>query len=135
MLAGILVHYIFTQLNIWWVTHTATLLWKVSYPLKVKTFHARNRHKIIHLACVLIGFSAPMISVIAIIADDHVQGRNSPENRPGNLGFGFGIFPPVLCAGLNGNVTFYTLILPNILLVMVGTSMLALTIWVIHKVC
>ncbi len=112
----------------------ATLLWKVSYPTKAKQFHSRNHHRILHLLIVLVAVLVPVIPVVAIIADDLHKGRTSSENRPGTLGFGFGVFPPILCAGLNGKVTFYSLILPCVLLVMAGTSMLAMTIWIIHKV-
>lgn len=131
---GVVVHYIPLQLNLWWVSHMVTLLWKMRHPLQAKMPNTRKYHRVIHIVCVVIGLLAPLISVVAIIAENSIHDRNTSQDLPGSLGFGFGIFPPVLCAGLNGKVTFYTLIFPNILLVMVGTSTLAITIWTIHKV-
>lgn len=50
------------------------------------------------------------------------------------LGFGLTNFPPILCAGLDANATFYSLIMPITVLAEIGMTLLILTFWDIRKV-
>jgi hypothetical protein len=54
---------------------------------------------------------------------------------PGTHGYGLALFPPIICSGVDNKVTFYTVILPNVLLILVGIITVVLVIWKIHKVC
>ena len=59
-----------------------------------------------------------------------------PEDPRSAKGLGFGItnFPPVLCAGVDRDATFYALILPVIILTEIGMTMLVFTFWDVRKV-
>ena len=109
----------------------AALFWKVQFPL-----HARSvkYQRMVHALCIVIGVVMPLVPVIVTILDDVIRQNNSDMPIPGTLGFGFGILPPLLCSGLNSTVTFYAVILPNVILIFFGTSILVLTIRSIHKV-
>ena len=134
MTTGIALHYFILQINLWWVFHMATLFWKVHFPLQAKSFRSTKRLRVLHAICVVIGLFLPTLPVIATIAEDAVAARGSDQPRAGTIGFGFGIFPPILCSGMNVKVTFYSVIFPNVLLVYVGTTALILTVWRIHLV-
>lgn len=120
------------QINLWWVIHMAALFWKVQFPVQAKVLQPSKRLKLIHALCVAVGLLVPLIPAVVPIIDDILQKSNQPV--PGTLGFGVALFPPILCSGLNENITFYTLILPNVCLVLFGTVTLVLAIWKIHKV-
>lgn len=78
----------------------------------------------------------PLISAFApIIGYTVAKSQVDQQPESGTLGFGFALFPPILCSGVDENITFYTVILPNVLLILVGTATLVLAIWKIHKVC
>ena len=42
--------------------------------------------------------------------------------------------PPIFCLGTNVDTTFYSLILPIIVILMVGMIMLITIFWIIHRV-
>ncbi len=127
-----MLHYFLLQANFWWVFHMIALYWKVAFPSHAKYLRSTKRLRLVHGICVLIAVLVPLIPVIAIITNDLVNGS---DTTPGTLGFGFGTSPPILCAGLNMDITFYTVILPNFILITIGTITLVLVIWKIHKVC
>ena len=92
--------------------------------------------KVIHVLFVVVGMLLPLISALApIIHDARTESQADSETPvPGSHGFGFGLFPPVLCIAIDENVTFSVVILPIVLLTLVGTTILILVIWKIHKV-
>ena len=49
-------------------------------------------------------------------------------------GFGLIRFPPILCAGLQRDSTFYSLVLPIDILSAIGIPLLIILFWTIHKV-
>ena len=49
-------------------------------------------------------------------------------------GFSLSKFPPILCLAAEADAIFYSLILPIIILVQCGISLLILIFWIIHKV-
>ena len=131
---GMIFQYIILQINLWWVMHVLALFWRVHFPVYARSLQSSLRLSVVHVVCILIGVLVPVIPVVAIIADNAVQEKRSEQPIPGTLGFGLAIFPPILCTGLDEKVTFYTLILPNVLLIICGTVAMVLTIWRIHRV-
>ena len=59
---------------------------------------------------------------------------SATEGLPSGLGFGLATFPPILCYTLNKDVVFFSFILPITLLMVMGITLLLLTIWAVHKV-
>ena len=129
-----MLHYILLQINLWWVMHMAALFWKVHFPVHAKSLQSSKRLRVVHLVCVLIAVFLPVVPIIATIADNAVQEGDSEQPVPGTLGFGLALFPPLLCSGLNSDVTFYTVIFPNVLLIIAGIVAMIFTIRKIHKV-
>ena len=129
-----MLHYTLLQINLWWVLHTAALFWKVHFPAQAKALQSTVRLKLVHALCIAVALLLPLPAVVAPIIDNSLAERRTEGPVPGTLGYGFALFPPILCSGLNSNITFYTVILPNVFLVLFGTVTLVLTIWKIHKV-
>lgn len=131
---GVFLHYLLLQINLWWVLHMATLFWKVYFPVHARSLQSTRHLKVVHALCIIAALFLPLISVAAPIIGNAVTEAQTDQPVPGTHGFGFALFPPILCSGTNENVTFYTVILPNVLLILVGTITLVLAIWKIHKV-
>lgn len=127
-------HYLLLQINLWWVLHMITLFWKVYFPIHARVLKSTRRLKIVHAVCVITALLVPLIPVAAPFISNTLTEARAQQPVTGTHGFGFTLFPPILCSGINENVTFYTLILPNVLLLLVGTVTLILAIWKIHKV-
>ena len=92
-----------------------------------------KRAKYIHITCIILGLVLPVIPVVVTMADyatdERVEGKDSK-----GLGFGMTNFPPILCAGLDADATFYSLILPITLLTEIGMTLLVFTFWDVRKV-
>ena len=132
-----LIHYIILQVNIWWVVHTVTILWKIYFPIQARALYSESstrRLRVLHITCVLVALLLPLVPVVIPIIGNAITESQSDGPVPGTLGFGSNINPPILCSGVDADITFYTLILPNVLLIMLGTISLVLAIWKIHKV-
>ena len=93
------------------------LFWGIKFPLHAKAL--AHRQKYFHLVMVLLGLTLPIIPVIATLASG---------------GFGLTRFPVILCTGKKGAATFYSLVLPIVILVQIGVSLLILIFWTILKV-
>ena len=122
------------QINLWWLMHMTALCWKVFLPVQARSLQSSRRLKLVHILCVLVGLLVPLIPVLAPIISNAVMEARLDQPIPGSHGFGFALFPPILCSGIHEDVTFYTLILPNVLIILVGTVTMVLTIRKIHKV-
>ncbi len=133
LIAGIIVYYSSVQFNIWWVLHISSMFLTIAFPYRTRALRISKKLTYIHIACVLVGLFLPVIPVIAAMSRHAVEAK-SGAMLTGRLGFGLVTFPPFLCSGIDADVTFYSLILPNIILVQIGVTMLILTIWYVHKV-
>jgi len=51
----------------------------------------------------------------------------------GGLGYAATTFPPILCTASDENAGFYSLILPICVIEAVGSTLLILSLWNIHK--
>ena len=115
--AGIVFYYALLQIAVWWLLHVAAIFWGIKFPFRAKSLAASNRQKYLHIFMVLLGLILPIIPVITTLARG-----------------GF-VFTPILCIGRKDNATFYSLILPMIILMQIGISMLIIIFWTVHKVC
>ncbi len=133
LIAGIIVHYCSVQINIWWVLHVSSMFMTVVFPYRTRALRISKKLTYIHVACVLVGLFLPAIPIVAAMSHHAVEAKPGAMLQ-GRLGFGLVSSPPFLCNGIDADVTFYSLILPNIILVQIGITMLILTIWYVHKV-
>lgn len=114
---GVLFYYILLQLTLWWFLHIFMLFWKIHFPLHASSF--RPRMKYIHIAMVSVALLLPTIPSITAAA---IGGYNMAR------------IPPFVCIGTSANATFYSLVLPILLLSQGGIIMLIVIFWSIHKV-
>ena len=92
-----------------------------------------HRVKYVHIVCIVICVIFPSIAVIPTMAE-FAHGKSSSEAVSGGLGFSVTRFPPLLCTGTSKDATFYPLILPILIILMVGMTILIIVFWIIHKV-
>ena len=98
------------------------LFWTIRFPIHAKTFVTSHRVKYVHITMVVVGLALPTLPVIVTLT------TGDPS------GFGMTRFPPILCTGLQNDSTFYSLVLPINILMMVGIPLLIIIFWTIHKV-
>ena len=119
MSIGVLVYYILLLLAVGWIFHISMFLWKIWFPLRARSLEVAHRIKYIHILMILITLVVPLLPVITAAADG---------------GFALTRFPPIFCTARSSNATFYSLILPIILIIQCGVTMLIAIFWIIHKV-
>jgi len=69
--------------------------------------------------CVILALVLPLIPVITAASKG---------------GFTMTRFPTFLCTGRDSDATFYTLVLPIVIILGIGTTVLVFVFWKIHKV-
>ena len=89
--------------------------------------------KYIHLTCVVIGVLVPFVPIIATMSQ-YAHDKSAAEAAKGGLGFGITRLPSLLCSGTDEKTTFYALVLPIILIIMIGMTILILVFRIICKV-
>ncbi len=114
-------YHILLQLLLWWLLHVTMLVWKICFPLHAQSFETSHRlgMKVIHIASVTLALLIPSIPVIAAFASE---------------GFNNTSFPPLLCTGSNADATFYSLVVPLIIMMEIGVTMLIVIFWTFYKV-
>ena len=107
---------------------------RVYFPIKARSLNSTKRLRVLHVTCVLVALLLPLIPAVTLIIGNAITENQSDQPVPGTLGYGTVVFPPVICSGLDANIAFYTLILPSLFFLLVGTICLVLVIWKINKV-
>ena len=90
--------------------------------MHAKTFETSRRVKYVHITMVVVGLVLPTLPVIVTFT------TGDPSS------FGMTRFPPILCTGLQKDSTFYSLVLPINILMIIGIPLLIIIFWTIHKV-
>ena len=90
--------------------------------------------KYIHIGSVVVGLLFPLITVITPMINDAVERNSDDEVFVGTLGFVLTVSPPAHCFGTDGKVTFYSFIIPTIIITEIGAVLLILSIWLFNKV-
>ncbi len=131
LIAGIIAIYSAVQFNTWWVLHASSMFLTIVFPYRTRALRISNKLTYIHVACILVGLFLPAKTAMS----NHAVKAKSGAMLTGKLGFGLISFPPSLCSVIDGDVAFYSIILPNNILLQIKVAMLALTIiWHVHKV-
>ena len=133
IVAGVVFYYSLLQLAVFWFCHVLALFWKIRFPFHSRSFQMAHRVKYIHIAAVALGILVPFIPIIATMSQ-YAHKRSSVEAATGGLGFGITRFPPLLCTGRHADTTFYSLILPLLVILMIGMTILLIIFWIIHRV-
>ena len=92
--------------------------------------------KYVHIGSVVVGLLFPLISVITPMISDAVERNRTSDGEVfvGTLGFVLALSPPAPCLSIDGKVTFYSFIIPNIIITEIGAVLLIFSIWLINKV-
>lgn len=128
-----MLQYALLQLAIFWLSHVSAMFWGLVFPFNWRLFKVTHKLKYIHLICVVIGVLVPFVPVVATMSQ-FAQDKSSAEAAKGGLGFGITRFPSLLCNGRDKDTTFYSLVLPIIIIIMIGMTLLVFVFWIIHKV-
>ena len=116
-----------------WLCHVLAIFWGLKFPFHARAFQTARRTKYVHITCVIISMLFPVIPVVATMIK-YSHGKSFGEATKGGLGFGIVRFPPIFCQGRDKDTVFYTLILPIVVILLVGMTVLILIFWIIHKV-
>lgn len=116
-----------------WLCHILAIYWGLKFPFHARTFRTTHRTRYLHIACVAVCMILPTIPVAATMIK-YSHGKSFREAVDGGLGFGVVRFPPILCTGRDQDAMFYALILPVVVLLMFGMTVLIAIFWIIHKV-
>ena len=131
--AGVVFYYALLQLAIFWLSHVLALFWFLKFPFHARRYKAMHQMKYIHLTCVVIGVLVPFLPIIATMSQ-FAHGKSAAEAARGGLGFGITRFPSLLCSGRDEKTTFYALVVPIIVIIMIGMTFLILAFRIILKV-
>ena len=127
-------YYALFQLAIFWLSHVLVLFWGLKFPFHWRRFKSSpTEMRYLHLTCVVTGLLGPFIPVIATMSQ-FAHGKSTAAAVKGGLGFGITRLPSLLCNGRDEATTFYALVLPIIVIIMIGMPLLVLVFWIIHKV-
>ena len=133
LLLGAVFYYTLFQLMVLWLCHIPTLFWGLKFPFQANAFKRSHRMKYLHIASVVVGVLVPFVPVFATMIQ-FSYGKSSAEAVRGGLGFGVIRFPPIICMGRHKDTTFYSLVLPLSIILMIGITLLIFVFWIIHKV-
>ena len=92
--------------------------------------------KYIHIGSVVASLLFPLITFITSMINDVVKRNRASdgEDFSGTLGFTLALSPPAPCLDTDEKVTFYSFMIPNIIITEIGAVLLILSIWLINKV-
>ena len=117
---AVVFYYIYTQAVFLWCLHIGSIFWGLVFPFQAHRFKVSGKYKYLHLAVILLAIFIPGISVAGALAPEGVR---------------FQRFPPIICVADSRNGNFYGFLLPVTIMNAIGTSLLVLIFWMIHKVC
>lgn len=129
---GSVFYYCLIQITLWWFFHISALFWAFRFPVHFRSYVQLHRIRYIHAVCVLLGLVIPVLPVVVTLGDYATDEKTS--STPTGFGFGLTNFPPVLCAGLDPDASFYSLVLPITVLTEIGMTLLVFTFWDVRKV-
>ena len=91
----------------------------LNFPFRAQLLKTSGYQKYLHIALVVAGLTLPIIPICIAF---------------GVEGYGINPLSPVTCTSLNRYVTFYSVVLPVFLVVMIGIVLLIITFWRLRKV-
>ena len=118
-IVGFVFHYTLVQLTMWWFFHIIALFWKIRFPFHARSFETVHRFKYVHITAVILGVVLPAIPSISMMATG---------------GFVLRRFPPVVGLARDLPVTFYSAMVPIIVMFQIGISLLVIIFRTIYKV-
>ena len=91
----------------------------LNFPFHAHRLKTSDYQKYLHIALVVAGLTLPIIPICIAF---------------GVEGYGINPLAPVTCTSVNRYVTFYSVVMPAFLVVMIGIVLLIATFWRLRKV-
>ena len=107
------------NLSLIWICHVSFMFVKLTFPFHARSLEAFGYKKCILAVFLVVSLLVPIVPVATIF---------------GTNGFAMVTFPPFFCFPKNGDATYYSLTLPITVILAIGTAMLVIIIWNVHKV-
>ena len=111
-----LFYYVMLLVTLLWLFHILMLSWGVIWPWHHQAYHTSGRMKYIHLTIVATSLVLPIISILACQWSE---------------GFGLSILSYYKCEGRGSKDSFFAVTMPVDIMIIIGTSVLLYTIWII----
>ena len=111
-----LFYYVVLLVALLWLFHIVMLSWGVIWPWHHQAYHNSGRMKYIHLTIVATSLVLPIISILACQWSE---------------GFGLSILSYYKCEGQGPKDSFFAVTVPLDIMIIIGTSVLLYTIWII----
>ena len=118
MITGFILHALVLQIVLYWLLHLIHLFMKFIFPFAIRRYDTRKWKRIFHITEVIAINLLTAITPIYTVVDSKY--------------YPYG-FPPVLCVP-NATLTFYSLVLPLIFMLWIGTSIILLMLWRLQMV-
>lgn len=119
VITGFILHAGVLQIVLYWLLHLIHLFLKFIFPFAIRRYDTKKWKRIFHITELILINLFTVIVPIYIVVDSKY--------------YPYG-FPPVLCVP-NATLTFYSLVLPIILMLCLGTCVILLMLWRLQVVC
>ena len=106
-------------ISLLWLFQTGTYFWVVIYPVHYRSIRTTGKLKIVHVIVVIVSFTLPIIPLVP------AEFYN---------GVGISLFIGTRCVFLTIDLLIYGFILPIIIIIIIGSSVLVITAWHIGNV-
>ncbi|XP_019850181.1 PREDICTED: uncharacterized protein LOC109580977 [Amphimedon queenslandica] len=116
---GAIFHYFYLNMTLWWFFHVMSIFYKVMFPVFAKEH--KNKDKFIHIVLLILGILIPIPGVLLALT---VKKYKS---------YTLFTFPSYVCVPRNGELQYYSLLLPLDVLLGIGLFCLVLILWRLHK--
>lgn len=111
--------YVVLLVTLLWLFHALMFFWGVVWPMHYRMYTDSGKMKYIHLTIVAVSLVLPTFSILACHLSE---------------GFGLSILAYYKCDSRGPKDTFYAIILPLDIMLIVGTCLLVYIIWTIADV-
>uniref|UniRef100_A0A1X7UPL3 FZ domain-containing protein n=1 Tax=Amphimedon queenslandica TaxID=400682 RepID=A0A1X7UPL3_AMPQE len=117
--SGVVFHYTFVNIALWWFFHVAIFFHKVLFPFQANRFEKLGRNKYIFATVTILSILLPLPAVIICLSVDKFK-------------YNIYRFPTLLCIS-NGDMWFYSSTLPMDVLFAAGVIMLIIVFWAMRN--
>ncbi|XP_019859821.1 PREDICTED: uncharacterized protein LOC109588072 isoform X3 [Amphimedon queenslandica] len=117
--SGVVFHYTFVNMALWWFFHVAIFFHKVLFPFQANRFEKLGRNKYIFATVTILSLLLPLPAIIICLSVDKFK-------------YNIYRFPTSFCIS-NGDMWFYSMTLPVDVLFAAGVIMLIIVLWTMRN--
>ncbi|XP_019850180.1 PREDICTED: uncharacterized protein LOC109580976 [Amphimedon queenslandica] len=116
---GAIFHYFYLNMTLWWFFHVMSVFYKVMFPVFAKEH--KEKDKFIHIVLLILGILIPIPGVSLALTVEKYKS------------YTLFTFPSYVCVPRNGELQYYSLLLPLNVLLCIGLFCLVLIFWRLQK--